>query len=67
MSIPHMGGLTAEQTEAFFNLAHNGVLTRIDERGQQCGDLYQWGCTRTSPRKGVCSPPMTPPSPRRIR
>jgi hypothetical protein len=43
MSIPNTGGLTAEQAEAFFNLAHNGVLTRIDERGQRCGDLYQWG------------------------
>lgn len=36
-------GLTAEQAEALFNLAHNGVLTRIDERGERCGDLYQWG------------------------
>lgn len=26
-----------------FNLKHNGVLTRIDERGKRCGDLYQWG------------------------
>jgi hypothetical protein len=29
-------GLTAEQAEALFNLANNGVLTRIDERGQRC-------------------------------
>lgn len=36
-------GLTAEQAEALFNLANNGVLTRIDERGQRCGDLYEWG------------------------
>jgi hypothetical protein len=43
MSIPHMGGLTAEQAEALFNLAHNGVLIRIDERCQRCDDLYQWG------------------------
>jgi hypothetical protein len=42
MSIPNTG-LTAEQAELLFNLAHNGVLTRIDERGQRCGDLYQWG------------------------
>ncbi len=36
-------GLTAEQAEALFNRKHNGVLVRIDERGQRCGDLYQWG------------------------
>lgn len=36
-------GLTADQVEALFNLAHKGVLTRIDERGRRCGDLYQWG------------------------
>lgn len=24
------------------NPTHNGVLTHIDERGQRCGDLYQW-------------------------
>jgi hypothetical protein len=36
-------GLTAEQAEALFNLAHNSVLTRIDERVERCGDLYQWG------------------------
>lgn len=35
-------GLTAEQAEALFNLANNGVLTRIDERGKRCDDLYQW-------------------------
>ena len=35
-------GLTAEQAEALFNLKHKGVLTRIDERGRRCGDLYQW-------------------------
>jgi hypothetical protein len=43
MSIPNTGGLTAEQAEALFNLANNGVLTRIDERGRRCEDLYQWG------------------------
>jgi hypothetical protein len=43
MSIPNTGGLTAEQAEALFNLANNGVLTRIDERGQRCEDLYLWG------------------------
>jgi hypothetical protein len=43
MSIPNTRGLTAEQAEALFNLAHNGVLTRIDERGRRCEDLYQWG------------------------
>lgn len=42
MSIPNLG-LTAEQAEALFNLKHNGVLTRIDERGQRAGDLFQWG------------------------
>jgi hypothetical protein len=42
MSIPNTGGLTAQQAEALFNLANNGVLTRIDERGQRCDDLYQW-------------------------
>lgn len=36
-------GLNVEQAEFLFNLAHRGVLTRIDERGQRCGDLYQWG------------------------
>lgn len=36
-------GLNAEQAEALFNIANRGVLTRIDERGQRCGDLYQWG------------------------
>jgi hypothetical protein len=43
MSILNTGGLTAEQAEALFNLASNGVLTRIDERGQRCEDLYQCG------------------------
>jgi calcineurin-like phosphoesterase family protein len=43
MSILNTGGLTAEQAEALFNLANNGVLTRIDERGRRCEDLYQWG------------------------
>jgi hypothetical protein len=43
MSIPNMGGLTADQAEAFFNLASNGVLSRIDDRGQRAGDLFQWG------------------------
>jgi hypothetical protein len=42
MTIPNRG-LNAEQAEALFNLANRGVLTRIDERGQRCGDLYQWG------------------------
>jgi hypothetical protein len=43
MSILNTGGLTAEQAEALFNLANNGVLTCIDERGRRCEDLYQWG------------------------
>ena len=33
MNILNTGGLTAEQAEALFNLANNGVLTRIGERG----------------------------------
>jgi len=32
-----------QQAEALFNLANNGVLTRVDERGRRCEDLYQWG------------------------
>jgi putative SOS response-associated peptidase YedK len=43
MSILNTGGLTVEQAEALFNLANNGVPARIDERGQRCEDLYQWG------------------------
>ncbi|WP_422748883.1 hypothetical protein ACN27E_10640 [Mycobacterium sp. WMMD1722] len=43
MSIPNIGGLTADQAEAFFNLANNGVLIRIDERGQRAGELFEWG------------------------
>lgn len=43
MSIPKIGGLTADQAEALFDLANNGVLTRIDERGQRAGELFQWG------------------------
>jgi hypothetical protein len=43
MNILNTGGLTADQAEALFNLANNGVLTRIDERGKRCEDLYQWG------------------------
>jgi hypothetical protein len=43
MNIQNTGGLTAEQAEALFNLANNGVLTRTDERGKRCEDLYQWG------------------------
>lgn len=42
MSVPNIG-INAQQAELLFNLAHNGVLTRIDQRGQRCGDLYQWG------------------------
>lgn len=40
MSTPDPGA--ADQVEALFDLAHNGVLSRIDERGIRCGDLYQW-------------------------
>lgn len=43
MSIPNIGGLTADQAEAIFDLANNGVLTRIDGRGKRAGDLFQWG------------------------
>ncbi|SPM35797.1 hypothetical protein MRAB57_3628 [Mycobacterium rhizamassiliense] len=42
MTIPNMG-LNAEQAETLLNLATNGVLNRVDERGQRCGELYQWG------------------------
>lgn len=42
MSIPNIG-LNAKQAEALFNLANNGVLTRIDQRGKRAGDLFQWG------------------------
>lgn len=35
--------MTVEQAEALLNLLGNGVLSRIDERGRRCGDLYQWG------------------------
>ena len=34
-------GLTAEQAEVLFNLTNNGILTRIDERGRRCEDLYR--------------------------
>jgi hypothetical protein len=30
-------GLKAEQADLLLNLANNGVLTRIDKRGQRCG------------------------------
>ena len=43
MNIPNLGGLTAEQAEALFNLANNGVPTRIDDRGRRAGELFQWG------------------------
>lgn len=26
-----------------FNLANNGVLTRIDQRGERAGELFSWG------------------------
>ncbi|MDZ7882573.1 MAG: hypothetical protein U5N53_06515 [Mycobacterium sp.] len=52
MSIPNIGGLTADQPEAFFNLANNGVLTRIDDRGQRAGDLFQWGLHPHAPEPG---------------
>lgn len=42
MTIPNLG-LNAEQAEALINFANHRVLTRIDERGQRCGDLFQWG------------------------
>jgi hypothetical protein len=45
-------GLTADQAEMLFNLKYNGVLTRIDERGQRCGDLYQWGLHPHVPEEG---------------
>jgi hypothetical protein len=35
-------GQDANLAEAIFNLANNGVLSRIDERGQRCHDLFQW-------------------------
>lgn len=41
MTIPK-AGITQEQAELLFNLAHRGILTRIDERGQRCSDLYDW-------------------------
>jgi hypothetical protein len=36
-------GQNADLAEAIFNLANNGVLSRIDERGKRCHDLFQWG------------------------
>jgi hypothetical protein len=36
-------GQNADLAEAIFNLANNGVLSRIDERGTRCHDLFQWG------------------------
>jgi hypothetical protein len=41
MTIPNPA-FTQEQAELLFNLTSRGVLTRIDERGQRCGELYQW-------------------------
>jgi hypothetical protein len=70
MSILNTRGLTAEQAEALFNLANNGVLTRIDERGQRCEDLYQWGLHPHTAETGSAlslEPPTTTPSPRRTR
>ncbi|WP_074339261.1 hypothetical protein [Mycobacteroides abscessus] len=32
-----------ELQEAMYDFLHNGVLSRIDERGKRCDDLYQWG------------------------
>jgi hypothetical protein len=43
MNILNTDGLTAEQAEALFNHANTGVLTRIDERGKRCEELYQRG------------------------
>ena len=43
MDFSSSGGLTGEQLEALFDLANNGVLSRIDARSLRCEDLYQWG------------------------
>lgn len=51
MTIPNHG-LNVEQAEALFNLTHNGVLIRIDERGQRCGDLYQWAIHPRTAERG---------------
>jgi hypothetical protein len=66
MTIPNRG-LNAEQAEELFNFANPGVLTRIDERGQRCGDLYQWGLHRELRRARVRLLSMTRPSLRRTR
>ncbi|WP_255785786.1 hypothetical protein [Mycobacteroides abscessus] len=52
MSIPNLGGLTAEQAEALFNLTNNGVLTRIDQRGERAGELFQWGLHPRTAERG---------------
>jgi hypothetical protein len=65
MNILNTGGLTAEQAEALFNLANNGVLTRIGERGKSCEDLYQWGLHPHTAETGSARAPnrLTPPTP----
>lgn len=51
MNIPN-AGITQEQAELLFNLTHRGVLTRIDERGRRCSDLYQWAIHPRTSEKG---------------
>lgn len=43
MDFSNLGGLTGEQLESLFDLAHSGVLSRIDARSLRCEDLYEWG------------------------
>jgi hypothetical protein len=57
MNILNTGGLTAEQAEALFNLANNGVLTRTHECGKRCEDLYQRGLLS---RRQICGRNRTP-------
>ncbi|OBJ71459.1 hypothetical protein [Mycobacterium sp. 1274756.6] len=43
MTTPNIPPPEQSLLEALMNIRHNGVLSYIDERGQRCGDLYEWG------------------------
>lgn len=43
MATPNTPPAQQELLEALMNIKHNGVLSRIDDHGRRCGDLYEWG------------------------